>query len=275
MGEAHNLITDAGKEHILRYLAGQESQLAGAIAVGIGEQAAAGTDTKLALEVARGGVTLSSPNSTGKITFKSFIDDDREIKIYECGLFSDNVISGDDTTLFTFSASDEYDWTNAAIQTSNSRYGGSSLYVNATGGSTKTASTEDPGFSLSDLTDGNYTLAVSGLSTNVAQSSIKLIGTDSTSVTLNFTLGASYSTALVAVSQSQLATIRSWDEISKVEFKMTSTASAGSLYVDLVTLRNDISDISDTLVSRSVLSTPITKKPGVGFEVEYNLDVSI
>jgi hypothetical protein len=86
------MITDEGKRHIKRYLAGYVPSIAEAVAVGIGDSVESLADERLAFEVNRSDVVLTGYDFVNdRLVFKAPIPEEFAGTIYEVGLFSTSV----------------------------------------------------------------------------------------------------------------------------------------------------------------------------------------
>jgi hypothetical protein len=92
-----NLITNFGKSTILRYMAGNISSYAGAVAVGVSSTAASSSDYVLDYELFRVPIAYRTANPTNSsVVFKGTAGAGLSGKVYEIGLFpsQNNDLSG-------------------------------------------------------------------------------------------------------------------------------------------------------------------------------------
>ena len=98
LAEVPNVLTWAGKQTIIKYLAGLISEYAGAIAVGVGSTAANVNDNTLEFEVGRAPVNMKavktfgtqvtatpSYNQNAQVVFRGTMSEDVAGEVYEVG----------------------------------------------------------------------------------------------------------------------------------------------------------------------------------------------
>lgn len=281
------MITTLGKNHIRRYLAASTPNLAGAIAVGVGEAAEALGQTALGLEFHRVEILYSFYDfANNNIVFKAELPDDLAGKIYEIGLFSklENASSGTygSKLLISFDSDSEnwYNGINLSTFTSvNTRVGKDSLSHTPAASGTNTSSYAGlaKDFSANSSAD-TFNFAFYNTNTNVSNISFRF----KTDAANYFTHTVSNPPAgyqiVTATKGSFVATgAPSWSNIDTVEVATSSKASgASNVEFDAIRLEDvDDVDIDYVLISRKKLVTPITKLEGQMMDIEFTLGVSV
>jgi hypothetical protein len=133
------LITNAGKDHLVKYQARIVPEPANYIALGVGTTAAAGTDIALAFEVER--IPVASTNadiSNDRIVLSGAIPIQTINTIYEIGLYYSNLTSSLTKTL-PLPGTDISLWTNATMTPTNARVSPQALKVDFVTSGTTTA----------------------------------------------------------------------------------------------------------------------------------------
>lgn len=281
VGEAENLLTTAGKNAIMRYLAGYSGHFGRSIRLGIGATAAAVGDATLNFETAVVPVYLISPDYANTLlVFKGRMDDASSMVIYEAGLSSgipdtatlnsSRLILGFDSTFDTWSA---------GAFTAGSRLGADDLRVTSNASTTTTAVMTDIALDLSAFSNADeFRLAYSPNNANAASIFVRLY-TDASNY-FTYTINAPTAGFKVATFNKTnfVATgTPSWANITQAGVSVTAGAG-GQVQVDFEGLRVDDRDTfadSDILVSRAVLGTPVTKVAGLPLDVEYTLDFTL
>ncbi len=283
-----NIITNFGKVALLRYLAGNISNYAGAVAVGISDKPASPSDYTLDYELTRVGISYKTiAPSTSSIIFKSTIGSGLAGKIYEVGLFPSmqNIISGlyQTATLFEFDLDESWnnvptrDVINARVGTSSaqivaSSYAQSMIYLND-------ARLDLSGYSSTDV----FKLAFNTFDTNCSSVSVKFINNIGAEMTGVFTPVTH--TAGAGVAQYQIATITKnsfsnlmadWSNITRVEVSLSAGAGSSTVSVDgLKIVDADNLNVDYGIISRTTLSTPIVKDSNQTMDIEYSLVVPL
>lgn len=283
---SENLVTEAGRKHIMRYLGGLVSNLGGSIAVGLGASAASTTDTTLNFEWDRAIVSLSSADFTSnKIVFKGTIAPGAVGTIYETGLYSepsmDNGRTYDSKLLFAFGNGDIEPWQSGTYANTNNRVSPNALRVTASTSSSTTATLNGISLDLSGYSNSDiFKIAFKPTNSNVTNFNIRFVGADTSSyyeATIT-PVGTSYQiTTFTKSNFTKIGTNVDWSNIQST-LLIVNAGSGGSGSVDFDALRvEDIDSLDSTnvLVSRSVLTTPVVKSATVPTEIEYYLDVSV
>jgi hypothetical protein len=282
--EVTNLITTEGQRLALRYLAGQSTSLGGAIGMGVSAVAADVGDVRLSFEVDRVPVVLRNADYNNNVVlFKGTIEQDVVFTIYEAGLWStaSNNLSGEfDSKLITTFDTETEDWTNITVDTTANRTSEDAVKVSA-GISSTTSTRLDVDMDLSGYSiNDTFSLAFSKPNNNI--STIKLIFEDTVgSGTLYLTktvsaLPTGYNVLSFRKGDFTSTGTIAWDSINRFGFDVTAGGTAG--YVILDGLRAEDTDTPNqdfVLVSRTVLSSPISKTNTAPMDVEYALDFDI
>ncbi len=250
VGESQNVVTAAGKNTILRYLAGIVPNFARAISLGTyNNVAASASDTDMGFEYVRGEVTLGSLDLTDPahdyLVFKTTFPSELSMNIKEIGLFSfyTNPASGqytgrvlttfDDGEIWTTDASTNAPTFTALTSTSLNSVGDSSMVViNDTDGSTDTytldfANVDLSGYSATDT----FGLAIGTYSSRVTGVTLTLIDSDGTSIsnTWSVTHNSSLPYQVLTVDKGTIDTQAfNWAEVDKISVGVTCSTVQNS-----------------------------------------------
>jgi len=293
-----NILTKFGKRYITQYLAGQASTNSKDIAVGIGSNAASENNTGLNFEFYRAQVNLSSVNiqtspttglSTYGVVYKTTLPVDVSGIISEIGLFPSITLGATDYASKSISNFSDYQqWKNdddsysTVVTTPTPRIGSNHLSLTATASNRKQYSSNveidvsgySPNDSLtvayvqSDLNLDYVFVKLYSSSTNyyeIRYPGDVAIGNKINSLTLNnlyssgFGLGTPDNSSIIKVS---------------IGAKAKSSGSTNVLF-DGLRINDEDSFRSDYgLISRSVLTNPITKSIGRQMDIEYRLGLT-
>ena len=306
------MITKFGKRFLTSYLSGNESFVSKELALGIGSTTpnAKGNDTKLEFEFYRMPVELSSFNilQTGVdvdgdpvfsyfITYKSTIPQDvsgvvSEIGLYPAGRQSFNNFDSKFITSFT----NEFNWfegsNNPASQgntldangnyTFLSKVSDSMIRVDVPSGQTKEyinslLSDDISGYSINDT----ICIAYKKADDNVSKIRVKFYSSDLAYYYVDFTPESGTGDKIQSLSLNNLfsnytASPNLPDPSSIIKIGIETTAAGGNttVYFDAIRINDeDTFDPGYGLISRSVLSTPLIKKPGRPVDIEYKLQL--
>ena len=277
VSESKNIITTVGKSVIRKYLAGTYPNWAYALGAGVGTgsttTAAAVGDVKLQYEIERQPITYKSTYTSGTdelILLKANFSNSLVAVIKEVGVFPSITTSSsglyNDRVLADFSES----WTGGNTSAVASLVGSANREFNFAGQTamslTGLAVAMD-GYSPDDkisllLTNGNATAKT-------------------LTVTLTGTLGSkayTFTTDSTATTQIKDLTLdtgpASIGTLNSISIACSTLTSGQSVSLDAIKLVNyDEYGPAADMVSRSVLSTPITKVAGQELEIEYSLKV--
>lgn len=305
----NNILTKFGKRFLTNYLAGTLGFASKAIAVGIGSTPATVDDTRLDFEFYKAPVEVSSPNietdsitgiTTYSVIYKTSLPNDVVGIIKEVGLFpSQSKTKTDYSNRYISSFENSLPWldslgNNPTLVTSPTPRLGSSLFqlIAPSVTSPATYSTKEYWFNVSFDLSGysiydSLTLAFRQADTNLDYIYIRfysgdtdyfetrIIGDSSIvspetpdkikSKTLAELLGSSYKSGTPDASS-----------INKILVGAKSKTTSGTtVYMDGLKINDEDSfDPIYGLISRSVLSSSITKVSGKQMDIEYKLGLS-
>ena len=283
LASSENLLTTEGKRLIQRYLAGQAADIGGAIGLGVGETAATVGDARLTFEVDRAIVSLKNVDYTNSlIVFKTSIPQEVVYKIYEAGLWSTNINSVNtefSSKLLTNFNLDIESWTNVVVDTTIARTSATSVRIDA--GSNLTTSPRlmvdcsFNGYSVSD----SFLLAFQKINANITDIALTFENETGGSFKFNKSIAAlpiGYNVLAFDKGNFTAAGIVSWDAITKIGVDVKASATAGYVILDAIRIEDvDTINLDYALVSRSVLSTPLTKTNIAPMDIEYALEFNI
>lgn len=275
-----NIITDAGKNAILNSLAGHRLGFASSIVAGIGTTATTTADTNLDFLVSGGDVNVTIPDSVnGKIYFKASLPIDDEYTIYELGCYGSQFSSIQNVSqsgLLISSFTSDQDWvdvlgTHIADQTHN-RVGNNAVSYSIAASATAKGQ-------LSFLRDFNLFQSTSIFRfayyvNNLTNFTIRLKVDDSNYFETALTTTNGYHIASVVKSSFVSTGTPDWSSITVFEFEATATGSTGTASLDAMRI-DATADGDNSILSRTVLLTPLKKFPGVQMDIEYVLEPSI
>lgn len=265
----------------MRTLAGQNGRMADVLAVGIGTTAAAVGDAKLHFEAERVNIDLSVPDFINDaIIFKATLPQEFVAKIYEVGAFldviSESASDASSVTLVTFDSETE-EWSPATWNTTNNRIGIDALRLTAAASATTTSTWSNVAYDLSQYAAGDTFLIAFNSDANTSSVEVRF-KTDASNyyrvTQTNPTTG--YNILSFPKSSWTAVGSPSWANITIVEVVVVAKA-AGTTNVDMDAVRiEDIDTLStsSTLISRTVLGTPITKTNTSPMDIEYTLEVT-
>lgn len=283
ISESKNLITTAGQQQILQYLAGLNNSWGDYIAAGTGASTPSLTDTSLNFEFVRGPVIAKSVDYTsGQITLKADITDSLAAGwIYELGLFPGNVTysanSSQAAVLTSFNPNVDA-FSVGTYNTTLYRLGLESLGVTA---ATSTATTtNDPNFvtDVSAYTNADsFALAYFTNDAHCANITVRIKTDSSNYYSYTFTPSTVSGYYITNFSKSVFSATGNpdWSDINQIDLVVTAN-SGGSTTINFDGLSIISLDPSDNwfLVSRSTLTTPIYKDVNEELNVEYILQFS-
>jgi hypothetical protein len=306
------MITRFGKRFLTSYVAGSESFLNKELAFGIGSTAPSvkGNDTKLDFEFYRIPVELSGFNILQNgvdgdgdpvyeyfVTYKSTIPQDisgviSEIGLYPSGRQSFNNFDSKFITSFT----NEFNWfdgssnptSQANTQNSSGAYtflskvSDSMIKVDVTSGQTKEyvnslLSEDISGYSINDT----IAIAYKKLDNNVSKIRVKFYSSNLAYYYVDFTPESGTGDKIQSLSLDNLfnnytasPNLPDPSSITKIGVATTATGGNTTVYFDAIRINDeDTFDPGYGLISRSVLSTPLIKKPGRPVDIEYKLQL--
>jgi len=290
-----NVITKFGKRFLTNFIAGNVPTTNKDIALGIDSTAAVVGDTRLGFEFYRLPVLFGSTDiqtesgvTTYFVVYKTTIPQDVVAQIYEVGLYPRNrsSINNFDSKFIT-DFDNVLDWeTSAAVNplttSSNYRIGGNLLRMSATASSSTEYKSSIQSLDLSGYSEADsIRLAYYREDANLSTIKVRLYSEASKyyEVTITPTAGTGYKLSS-NISLSTLfsgATSPAPDVTNINQIGIIVTAGAGgTTTVGLDGLRINDEDTFDPvfgLISRSHLTTPISKVAGRQVDVEYRLDL--
>lgn len=276
------MITTSGKTFIKRYLAGKAGTAAGAISMGIGDAAAQVADTRLQFEFSRIPVALTEYDFVDdKLVFKGSIPAEVSGKIYEIGLWTDeiNTLAGNQgSRLVTTFESDSEEWTNGTFDTNTVRIGPNSLKHTPTASTTVTSTMSNLTLDFGDNSAADlFLFAYNVDNANVANIKLRFLKDSSNYYEFTITSPtAGYKFSTFAKGTATIVGVPSWEEINEVSVATTSTGGGvGSVEYDGIRIE-DIDTISPEygLIARYILPSPIEKVEGTVLDLEYRLNVT-
>jgi len=295
VAEGKNLITSAGKRIIAGYLAGARPSWGEALAVGVLETAATISDKYLQFEAARAGVTSRSVTYGGgvsgahRITLKAELDTDMSGDFYELGVYSLSTpdVTGvpDSTTISEATSTENWTyWDGSAWvvtpeipNTAESRVAGDGVVLASTSGMKKYRY-DGLRLNLSSYSSADSFVFATTLLNGLISSLVIRFNTDDSNY-FSYTVAspstfatATYQAIYVSKGSWTATGSPSWDNITSIEFQITPTGTVRLLLDGIRAQDEDYVDSDFALVSRSVLSAPITKQAGSLMEIEYYCD---
>ena len=306
------MITKFGKRFLTSYLAGNEPFASKELALGIGSTTpnVKGNDTRLDFEFYRMPVELSSFNilETGVdgdgdpifsyfITYKSTIPQDVSGVVSEIGLYpGDRMSFNNFDSKFITSFTNEFNWFNgsdnptsqANTQDSTGAYtflskvSDSMIRVDVASGQTKEyinslISDDISGYSINDT----ISIAYKKADNNVSKIRVKFYSSDLAYYYVDFTPSSGTGDKIQSLSLANLfnnytasPNLPDPSSIIKIGIETSATGGSTTVYFDAIRINDeDTFDPGYGLISRSVLSTPLIKKPGRPVDIEYKLQL--
>jgi hypothetical protein len=304
------MITKFGKRFLAGQLAGINSFAGRDLALGIGSTAANadGNDTKLEFEFYRMPVLLSSfdvvqtgvdgngnPVFQYNVVYSSTIPQDVSGVVSEIGLYPGGRTSFNNyDSKFISSFTNNFNWfdgvTNPTIQSNTqdasgaytflSKIDDSMIRVDVPSGTTKeyTNSLESydiSGYSINDT----ISIAYKKSDNNLSNIRIKFYSSPTAYYYVDFTPAAGSGDRIQSLSLNSLFSnytaapnLPDPASITKIGVAVTATGGATTVYFDGIRINDeDTFDPGYGIISRSVLSTPLIKKPGRPVDIEYKL----
>lgn len=293
-----NLLTKFGKRYITQFLAGQSSTSLKDIAIGVGSTTATVNDTQLGFEFYRSPVTLNSidiqtSSSTGLSTYgvihKTTIPVDVAGIINEVGLFPSVSLGSTDyasNSISTFENNQSWsDSTGAfapSVSTPSPQIGTSYLSIGASASQTKeyfyNFNLDISGYSALDSMTLAYYQSDTNLDyvfirtydSNNNYYEIRYPGSSSVGYKINsLTLNNLYSSGFGSGTPDQTSIVK-----ISVGVKSKSSGATAALFDGLRINDEDSFRTDYGMISRSVLTTPITKSLGKQMVIEYRIGLS-
>ena len=297
VGSGSNLITTAGKNAILRYLARMTSDYSGAIAVGLDGTTASAADARLGIQTAKVPVIMKSVDyGTQTIIYKGTLDPAFVGSIYEMGListFTDATTGSYSSKILTvFDSSETWDFTTLGGTESTlataSRIGGTTKYVSIATNNGWAQYDTYKTFDLSGYSDVDQ-VSFGHISYSNRLTSLVVTFTDQAGNTASYTQAVTNHTAGDSAAQYNIyrvnrsaftlsSTAFSWANIIKLTARTNASGTAGTSpygigawdFVGMVD--TDSLNPEYVLVTRASSGTALaTKTAGKSMDIEYKL----
>ncbi len=290
-----NVITKFGKRFLTNFIAGNVPTINKDIALGIDSTASTENNTRLGFEFYRLPVLFGSTDiqtasgvTTYSVVYKTTIPQDVVAQIYEIGLYPSNRSSINNfDSKFLSDFDNVLDWSTSAgvnplTTASNYRIGGNLLRMSAIASSSVEYKSTIQALNLSGYSEADsIRLAYNKEDTNLSTIKVRLYSEASKyyEVTITPAGGTGYQLSsnvlLSTVFSGATSPAPDITNINQIGIIVTATAG-GTTTVGLDGLRINDEDTFDPvfgLISRSHLSTPISKVAGRQVDVEYRLDL--
>ena len=289
---SENVITKFGKRFLANYIAGNETFASKSMAFGVDSTAATDLDTRLGFEFYRTPVLFGSTdiqtvsgNTSYSVVYKSTIPQDVSGVIKEVGIYPEfRQTLGSFDSKFLLDFEDNLDWTNTpSLVTSNATVGASLLVMSSTGAAAREYKTNIDSLDISGYSV-NDTIRLSYYKYDTSLSNIIIRFYSSDTAYYQVTVSPASGTGNKITSDILIGTLLSGatnpspdpTSITKIGIVITPT-SGNNTSVGMDALRVNDEDTFDAkfgLISRSVLSSTLTKLAGRQVDVEYRLDLT-
>lgn len=271
------MLTNAGKENILKYMAGYINQLADTISIGIGSTPESPDDKDLVFEtdsqaIQQVGLDLAN----NKIIYKVSLPQEIAGSIKELGLWANRQQSLDGSRQNMFlTRADEVNEIWTVGDWVEGRIGTKALSIPAAASST--AVTQLSGFSR-DLSRYNILDEVSiawEAIGNITGVNLRLGIDDDNyfSYSLSNT-GAGYKINKIKINQFTKTGTLDWSNLKALSLRVTAGTGGGQIKLEGIRI-NTMSLDGAVLISRRVLDQEIVKEANAPKDIEYHLDVAI
>jgi hypothetical protein len=293
-----NLLTKFGKRYLTQYLAGQSNTNLKDIALGVGSTAATANDTQLGFEFYKSPVSMNSIDiqtnsltgiSTYGVVYKTTVPVDVAGTINEVGLFPTVSLSSTDyasNSISTFE--DNQSWTDSAgiyassVSTPFPKIGTSYLSIGASSSQSKeyfyNFNLDVSGYSALD----SLTLAYYQSDTNLDYVFVRMYDSNNNYYEIRYagdssigykikslTLNNLYSSGFGSGTPDQTSIVKISCGVKAKSSGATTTLFDGMRINDEDSFRTDYG-----MISRSVLTNPITKSLGKQMVIEYRLGIN-
>lgn len=277
-----NLITTAGKAHIMRYLAGANQQIGDSIAVGIGEVVPTLTDARLGFEVDSRPLDQIGVNTVdSKLVFKASLLPGVYLSISEVGLWANrsavSTTGVGNSRLLTNANPATESWIGATWD-ANSRLSTESLLLTPAASNTAAAQFSNFTQDLSAYSNSDEFLVAYEAVANVDSMLVYFHTTDQdyyTGTVVNtangYQIGSIIKNNFVATGAPNWAKI----EYLRIGAKASGAGAATARFDSLRVERNVSAFTNSVLVSRSKLATPIVKAASEPLDIEYTVRFSL
>lgn len=278
------MITTLGKNHIKRYLSRDVATIGGAISCGIGTAAESADDTSMHFEIARVDVHLTAYDFVSdRLIFKASLPVGMAGSIHEVALWS---LSSDATAgnygskaLSLFEPAEGWAGTFGG-GAFGGRYGTDSLALTAAANTTSTDTREQFVIDLSGYSSAD-TFKLAYETTTAFSSSVFVRFLNDTSNYYQFSHSPGgvpgYHIASWTKSSATVTGSPSWSNINAIVVGTTAAAGGVStVYLDALRIEDvDPFNTEYVMVSRNVLTAPITKLASKTLDIEYSMVINI
>lgn len=298
IGRSKNILTKYGKRYITEYLAGQSTNPLKDIAIGISTTAATVNDTQLGFEFYKSRVTLSSPDiqtsaltglTTYGVVYKATLPPEVSGTINEIGLYPSVTLGSTDYSSRSISnfESGQY-WLDdsglavEAVSTPIPLIGTYYIPITATSSSLKKYS-YDLNLDLSGYSpNDSMTLAYRQSDTNLDYVFVRAYSASTDYYEIRFLGDVSVGNKIKSLTLNNLYSSSYGSgtpdntSITRISVGVKAKSSGSStVLMDGLRINDEDSFRSDYgLISRSVLSSPITKSLGRQMDIEYRLGLT-
>lgn len=271
------MITNDGKDAIMRYLAGYVSRIGDLISVGIGSSPESATDNNLQFEITSQTVQqIGADMAAGLLIFKVTLPAGITGRIKEVSLWTGRqVASGNATSEIVTLVDNLYEqWTGGTWAT-GSKINDSTLLISTAASSSAGASPETYAQDLSMFTARDNIVVAYEVVANVA--SLRLdFGTDAnnrySAVINNPPVG--YNITAINFGSFVKTGTPDWANTTYLAAVVTaSSAGAGSVKLDGIRINQAL--VEGIMVSRKVLPQEIVKERNAPLDIEYSMPVTI
>lgn len=291
-----NVITTNGKKQLLQYIGKLREGWADTMIFGAGTTgttAAVVGDNWMYLPIYECPVYISKVDTTaGTITLKAQIDTDAQFRFKEIGMKPANIFSGypDAVGEKISSCSSDDSWTFPNTVTKFISRNDTTSFAGSTYGAFVKDSSEaiylattNPATLTKNLDLGKYPtssqIIIGGVnSVASAAATIRFYVGGSTSKYFNYdiTYPAAIGYNRIKLTQSTFtafggAVSSDWSDITSVWYNPASAQILDTIRID----REDTSILSDTLFSRAVLASEVTKSAGLPLDIEYTVTIGL
>jgi len=274
------VITNDGKRHIKRYIAGQVGQIAESIGIGIGSTSPTLTDKSLNFETARFPIdSITYDGGTDQIVFKGTVPSVYSGSIFEAALFTgdNSEIDGSGSVMLADFSEDE-EWSAGTLYTTQARLGSDGLRFQPAASATLTATRA----SAVDLTtySVNDEFVVAFYTNNSNASEIRItLSVDSANYytgTIGTIGAAGYKVRSIKKGNFIATGNPKWDEIESISISVVATSggAADVLLDGLQIADRDFTSVDNVMIVREIV-TPFTKVVGSENEIELRLSVTV
>lgn len=283
------MITNDGRLHIKRYMAGWTPSIALSMAFGVGQTAPTLNDTSLQFEVGRSDIELTTYDFVqDKLVFKATLDEGFDATIHEVALYSleSNIMSGEyGSRLITSFDSATETWMQASVPATftslNTRIGVDSVLVEPAANGTVTVRNSDIVLDLSGYSAADeFSFAFNSANGNVSSIRVRFF-TDASNYYDVVAPAANITTGFNIIRTMKGAAVSTgapnWSMITAIEVSV-SAKSIGGAAVNLEGIRiEDMDTVAPdyVMVARATLPIPFDKVAGRIQEIEFPLGVTV